>query len=380
MTKINKIFCVAFLPLFLIGCIPTKHIEKTGIVNAFGIDHLDDDTLETSLVVFQFTEQAKSITKILSGKGETVQGSIEDAERGSLYKLVPGKLKMTVFGRELAERGVLPILDLHDRDPDVPDLLYLAIADTTAKELFAVDEKGTSTDIGQFLHALIERHSSDHNIPRKTLQDFIRIYYDIGHDNVVPIFTIVDGIPNQDKNALFKGDTIVGEISHKEALLINLMDLTVREYYKELTLPLEPFEQFREDHKKNDHQSNEFNITILITKGSSKTRVINPHTLTFETNTKINVDLVEQNADFPIKSNEILLLFEQEISKKMEQHFEKLLKNTQELQTDPFGYGRYYRGTHIGKDLTDDEWRQLYPTIDVKFNVDVKLQRHGANN
>src|SRR5699024_11347687 len=132
------------------------------------------------------------------------------AYKTAILKLTPRKIKLTLFGREYAEQVILPLLDTHARDARIPDLMYLAVSDTTAKETLTINEKNIPVDIGQFLRELIENHSRDHNIPRKTLQDFLRIYYDIGQDNVLPLFELVDGIPKLESIAVFKGDQLVG--------------------------------------------------------------------------------------------------------------------------------------------------------------------------
>ena len=69
---------------------------------------------------------------------------------------------------------------------------------------------------------------------------------------------------------------------------------------------------------------------------------------------------------------------EKEVKKEMEERFEKLLTKLQKLEADPFGYGRYYKSSRKGKSLTNKEWREKFPTIQVKFNVDVEIIQHGA--
>lgn len=370
---------IAILTLLLVSCTPAQPIESTGIINALGIDFIENNKLLTTLVVFQFAEQSDEFTKIISGEAHTIQGAIENAEMASLYNLVPGKNKITVFGRDVADEGIFPSIDTLTRDPSVPDLMYLAVSDSTAQELFNIDQQETFTDIGQYLHSVIERHSVDHNIPRKTLQDFIRIYYDIGQDNVIPIFEIVEGIPRQNKNALFKNDRMIGELSRHETLLINLMDLTVKDYRMELTLPLEPFRAFIDEEGTNKNQQQDtFEISLTINKGKSKTRVTDVNTLTFETNTKLKLYLIEQNAGLKLQDPETHKILEKEITKKMISQFEALLKKTQDYTADPFGYGRYYRMTQKGKTLTNEEWYEKFPTIKVDFNIETKILRHGA--
>src|SRR5699024_11783348 len=97
-------------------------------------------------------------------------------------------VRLEMYGREIAEKGIMPYLDTIIRDAQMSDVMYLTISDTTAKEIFSTDTKTISKDVGQFLFELIENQSKSHTVQRKNLQDFLRIFYEVGQDNVLPIF------------------------------------------------------------------------------------------------------------------------------------------------------------------------------------------------
>jgi|SRR5690625_3656317 len=372
--KGHIISLLLLLSVLLTGCIETEEIEKLGLINARGVDIGENNLLDTTLVVFQFSALSEENTKIIPGRGKTIKGAMEDAENASVFKLAPGKNKITLFGRETAEQGILPLLDTEARDARIPDLMYLAVSDTTAKETLTVNEKNIPVDIGQFLRELIENHTHDHNIPRKTLQDFLRIYYDIGQDNVLPLFELREGIPQLNAIAVFKGDQVVGELTNEEAVLINLMDRTVKEQLVEFSLPLEPFKGYLEKREEKE----DVDLTVLIQKGNSKTKLIDEENLVFQTETDLELRLVEQNAGLVLKDNHVIQLLEKEVEKKIKAEFEKLLNKLQKLESDAFGYGRYYKSSLKGKELTREEWQEKFPEINVKFNVNPKIIRHGV--
>lgn len=375
--KILKIITVSLFSLLLMSCIQTQEIEKLGLINASGIDSLDDGEIDLSLVVFEFSPQSEEVTKIISGKGMTIKGAMDDAERSSTFQLASGKVKVIVFGKEMAEKGVAPFLDTQVRDARLPDLVYLSVSKTTAKEILSTDEAEISNDMGNYLHGLIENHSTDHNIPRKTLQDFFRIYYDVGQDNVLPIFEIKDNLPKLSAIALFKDGKLVGEISNREAVLINLMDRTVTEKTLELSLPIEPFEPYL-DKKDNINKGGKVEVSVVIKKGRSKTKLIDKDNLVFETTTKMQLRLLEQSAGIKLDGPRVVKLIEKEVEKELEHEFEKLLMKLQKLEIDPFGYGLYYKSSLKGKVLTTKEWREKIPEIKVNFKVDAEIIRHGA--
>lgn len=92
----------------------------------------------------------------------------------------------------------------------------------------------------------------------------------------------------------------------------------------------------------------------------------------------MKVRFIEQSAGIKLSNPKVIKILESEMEKVIENQFEELLKKLIEKQSDPFGYGRFYKRTREGRDLTVEEWREMYPEIEVKFNVDLEIIRHGA--
>lgn len=374
--KVSMLFLISLL---LVSCIQTQEIEKLALINVLGIDHFEEDQIELTVAVFQFSGQSDEITKLMFGKGKTIKGAADDAEGSSTFRLASGKIRLSIFGKEIAEKGVLPLLDTATRDARLPDLMYLAVSKTTAKEIISIGAEELTLDVGELLYGIIKNHSTNHNVPRKTVQDFSRIYHDIGHDNVLPLFEIQDNNPKLTAIAVFKGDEFVGEMTLQEALLLNLMDKTVKGQNLNLSLPIEPFENHLEKREDRD-QDKDVEISVLINKGKSKTTLADFENQIFHTNTTMEIRLLEQSAGINLENPHVLKQIEKEIEKVMKSRFEHLLSKLQKLNADPFGYGRYYKSHEKGKNLTKDEWREKYPEIDVQFNVNVKILRHGVKD
>ena len=130
----------------------------------------------------------------------------------------------------------------------------------------------------------------------------------------------------------------------------------------------------REDRERKD----ELEIAFIIKKGKSKTKLIDAENLVFQTETKMEMRLLEQSAGVVFKDPKVIKILEKEVEKNMEARFNKLLTKLQSLESDPFGYGRYYKRSEQGKDMTNEEWREKYPSIEVKFKVEAEIFRHGV--
>src|SRR5690625_7208821 len=102
----GNIVSLLLLSILLTGCIETQEIEKLGLINARGVDTSEDNLLETTLVVFQFSSQSAENTQIIPGRGKTIKGAAQDAARTSAFKLAAGKNQITWFGRERGEKGL----------------------------------------------------------------------------------------------------------------------------------------------------------------------------------------------------------------------------------------------------------------------------------
>jgi len=364
------------LTVFLCSCVENYQIEKIGIINAQGLDALKNDLLESTLIIYQFSSESNSITKTRSGIGYTVKGTIEDTEHNTSFKLVPGKVRLDMYGREIAEKGIMPYLDTIIRDAQMSDVMYLTISDTTAKEILSTDTKKISKDVGQFLFELIENESKSHTVHRKNLQDFLRIYYEIGQDNVLPIFELHEGVPRQKSIGVLKDGQLVGEIGNDESLLINLVNSKIKRHLMEFRLPLSPFTGYL-DKRIRQHQHEILHTAFRIETSHSKNKLIDEQNLTFQTDIKIKMRLLEQSEGIIIRNNHVLQLLEREVENNIQSKLETLLSKLQDFNSDPFGYGRYYRIHQKDDELSKEQWREMFPDIKVNFNIDVDIMRYG---
>src|SRR5690625_6432988 len=87
------------------------------------------------------------------------------------------------------------------------------------------------------------------------------------------------------------------------------MDRTLKEKLMELSLPLEPFKGYLENREERRNEEN-FDLTVLIQKGNSKTNLTDQENLVFQTETDLELRVVEQNAGIVLKDNRVIQLLE----------------------------------------------------------------------
>src|SRR5690625_4161136 len=291
---------------------PTEQIEEMGIITARGTDLTEDKSIEATLVIFQFDVQSDSITEVLSAKGKTIKGAEENANLESPFKLTSGKVQIELYGKEAAENGLIPYLDPLQRDAAVSNTMYLAIGDPTAKDILSLNTGSVTMNMGQFLYEVINSSASDYMLPKITLQDFLRNFYDVGIDNVLPVFEIAEnGSPRISKAALFKADQYIGDLSIQDNLFINLINSTIKDQLLEFTVPLAPFEEHLAKAEYKEIPDN-LHGSIRIIKGKTKTKLIDTDELLFESKVKVEARLQEQSSQIVFDNLEIIKKLETE--------------------------------------------------------------------
>ncbi|SHG20539.1 Ger(x)C family spore germination protein [Ornithinibacillus halophilus] len=363
--------------LFLTSCLSSQEIERLGVINTRGIDITDQGEIELSLVIFQFEAQSQNFTKVVSGKGSTIKGAVVNAGLETNFILAPGKIQLDLFGKETAEKGILPYLDTAKRDANIPDTMLLAVSNTPAKDMINIQEQNISMNIGQFLHDLIQENGTGQKFPNVSLQDFITTFYDDGQDPLLPIIDLQDNKPFIAGIGVFKEDKLVGELPNGDLLYINLMEGNIKDRWLEISLSMEPFKEFLKNEPKDEE---ELHLAFNIIKGDSKSKLKEKKSLKYETEVMMDVNLFEISAEIPLDNEEVRKKLEEEVNKKIQSDYERIFSTLQELNADPFDYGVLYRIKKKDGKLTTEEWSEIYPDIKVDFKIKTNIIRHGITN
>lgn len=374
--KLLRISILLCSLLLLTSCIETLQLEDLGIILSRGVDSTEDQELEITMAILQFMKDAPSTTKTVSGSGKTLKAAVQDANKSVSQEIVPGKIDLDIYGRDLAEQGLNPILDTLRRDADIPNTLLLAVADSKASELFNVEEESINTNLGEFLRGLIQPGTEEQLFPEVPSPSFSTTIRNEGIDPVLPIMGLRDGLPALVGIALFKDDKMVGELPLEYEGYFKMMEGTLRNYFLNLTVPIKALEPYLVD-KKHVEQFDHIDMSLVVEKGKSKIKLKNKEKLQYDTNVNIKLNLQEINVPLKLDLPEAVSKLENEIEKKIKENYENILSHLKEVNSDAFGYGIAYRIKNKGGKLSDKEWDVKFPKIDVKFNVKVRIVQQG---
>lgn len=381
--RTSKYISILLIVLLLQACLPRLQLEKSAIINTRGVDLLeegDQSMIETTIITYLFDPNAQDITSILFGRGNTIKGARDDAANQSSFILTPGQIRLELYGKEAAEKGILPYLNTLVRDARVSETMQLAVTNQTAKEVLISEQSSIKINTAQYLQDLLKKEVKRNVLPDNSLLAFSGLIEQIGNDAVLPIVDIKDDRPTLVGAALFDGDKYVDEISLEQAFLINMIEKRVRETPLDATIPLEDYKDMIvvEVDKEAIKEEEFIYVFLSLYKGNGKLKLVNEDTLHYKADIKMEVELLETSVLMEIKTKADSRKVERGISRFYENEYKKLLATLQEVNSDAFGLGRTYKTTRKGSKTTDKEWTELLPDTTVDFNVDVKILNYGT--
>lgn len=378
---IKFLFILILSLILLTGCLQSKIIEEHAIINSYGIDVLEDkNQIEATTISYVFNSQneQKNVTESNSGIGTTIRDAYLDAERNSSLNFLPGQIRLVVYGKDTAEIGIAPFFTLLVRDTQMPNMMFSAVSTTTAKQLLLEAEQLIDIDIGRYLQELVAKEIKEDSIPDVSLQQITHIYEDPGMDLLLPLIGIKEeGKVGLTAMALFQSDKYVGDITVDDAFLVNLFQKHIKDKPFNISISKEPFIEKLEGYENNEFISDQLHTSLLITEGHSKTKLTNKEQQTFQTDMNLKMNLYETSEYLNVEDEEIVENLEREIEREIKKQYERLLSDVQELNADPFGLGNIYQSNN-GGNLTEEEWRQKFPEVNVDFNIRVEIVNFGT--
>jgi spore germination protein len=360
------------------GCVEQKPLEKLGLITTAGYDLVGKDQIKGIVVVQKFDPMAQSATKVISAISKTSKGLRQAENLKSNQKLVSGQLRSVVYSRELAERGIIQLVDTLNRDAAIGNMVYLTIADQTAEEIMKIDQSKTNINLGTYIYNLIKQNVEGEQIISPTLQEFNHNYYDIGKDPVLPILKIQGGDVVISGVGLFREDRLVDELKQSQLFFLKILV----DKYKAGTLELGfKKEELQDIILKGLVQTplyNKIYLTIDNIRSKSKIKLIDKQNLKFKVEIKLDSRLLEMTEPLDLAKPTTVKLLEKKINKAMEKQVEDLLYHLRELDIDPIGFGNEYEVHYRGQQISKEKWRELYKNAEFDVQVKNRIEKTGV--
>jgi spore germination protein len=357
MRKINPIIGM-YLILLLTGCqvIPPLNISEIGMIQGMGFDKTTKGQMLGTVLYPEYNADESSKIKVLKAKGETVRKVIDIAKNEVDYPLVNGQLRTALFGRELAEEGIFPLIDTFDRSPTIGNLLQLAVVDGNASELLTMNAKNKK-NISLYIQEMIEHNILEGELPSTDITVFNYNFYDEGSDPYLPVLKKQKDHIKISGLALFNDDRL------------------------KLTLPINDvfiFKLLKEKFKMGAHQfkvNNEYVVISNIKAAPDYNVKMKKGVPEFSIRIKMNARVQEYTGKKHIVLAKKITDFEKEINGMIKKDAERIVGVLQKNEIDPLGLGARYEAHY--RDFNLKKWEELYPDVKVGVKVDLTISNSG---
>ncbi|KEO83098.1 Ger(x)C family spore germination protein [Tumebacillus flagellatus] len=356
------------------GCLRTNILEQTGLIVMVGFDKAADDQIQGTSLLYQIDPRAKEKTQVITSVAASSKGSRDLNNLGMAKRMVSGQLRVALYSDELVRQtGMLELADTLSRDANVGRMLYVAICKGKALDLMSFRYPEAS-NLGTFLYQDLKQNAKNGTLPSSTLHEFIRDYYEIGRDPVLPILekeerkVVISGI------ALMRNDLMVGEVSPRSGYYIKVFrdqsiatNLEVRLKSSELQPML-----------KTKPKKAQTAVVITTLKQHGKIKLTDPKKLNFDISLKINAEMLEISEQVDLSNPETEPRIAQLVSRQLTRELQQLLDRCIAKQTDPIGLGEVYRASVRHSLLNRGQWHRMLSNVHVTPHVDVTFVRSGV--
>lgn len=354
----------------LSGCGDQRILERLGFLHTISYDLIaaengqPEDLLKISATYPIIEAQQRKVRyEVFSATAQTGKEAKIKIGRKSELILVSGQMRNTLFGVDLAKKGLWNYIDTLVRDPAISQRVKITVVNGNANEL--LQKKYTAhPSTGQYIDRMLEKEASSNNVPEVTLYAFTRDYFDDGIDAVAPIIKdqgddiVIDGI------ALFDGDQYVTRLDADQALYfaflrgsfkqgdisIDLGEVGLRGEYVFSTL------NSKRKLKVSRDSSGQFKVDIAV---------------------KISGSVLEYTGDLKLSEQEEKEKLEKLVSKHISRKLENIVKKLQKNKVDSIGIGKYVRNSMSYSDWVKQDWNLLYPKTEIRTAVDVTIKDYG---
>ncbi|WP_261132991.1 Ger(x)C family spore germination protein [Bacillus sp. Marseille-Q3570] len=356
-----RLIIMLFLSSFILtSCQEIRSVEDIAIIQAAGYDYVDEKQTRGTISVPQFSRAelgAFTSEKYYTATGETLKEIHSKLQGKSSRPLVHGKLRLNIYGEELAENDISFLLDNLIRDASLGREIYLTVVEGEAKDLIEgeySENERTSRYIGGILDNNIQE-----NFPTTNLHNFIYAYNAEGMDGFMPLLkksgehVIIKGI------AFFKKGKYVHSIPFSDSFVFKVMKEDFKHgnrkvHFKDQDIVIENIGSDVRYHVKGRMDDPKFLIDINVT------------------------GIVNETTRFGMPEDpKFISKVKKKFAKDIEERCTELLKEFQEENIDPIGLGNVMKSRD--RRFDNKQWKEKYPSAKIDVNVNVQINETGIS-
>lgn len=363
----------------IVGCVPEKVIEDLGIITAIGFDvgQENEEMILSTTVFFQFEPDVANASQIIENEARTLSEIKHINNKTSMHQIVPGQLRVMVLSSEIAQTGVIRLLDYLIRNAEVPNNFHIAVASGRANDLLKVKNYEEAPNIGAYLDKLLTNAVTNEQVVSSTMHEFLRNFYNPGRDAFVPLLNIKEDRVVIDGVGVFSNDQYVGSFPLEDIFYVRLVMEKFKSGEMTIALPNEKFQEFKSEHQYHK-ETEQLYVAITQISSSTEIKLTDPNLLSFEVNINYKGNITEVNQLLSLEDPQLIKLLEKEVEKHLVEKITEIINQSKELRSDIFGFGEVYEASVRKIKLNKEDWHAMMPDIKVDVKAQVKISNYGT--
>jgi spore germination protein KC len=383
----------ACMLILLSGCWDLRYLDKLGVVLALGVDEDPSGKQKLQLTVQVVLPQnvaaeskggvGGTAVTTFTETGDTIFEAIRKMSAKTSRRLFFSHTQMLIIGEKMARKGIFPLVDLIERNPDIrTDIYVLVTRGVKAEELLQLTTQMESIPINQ-IHAIVETNQSAYAMNYVVqVNDLTRLNGEGKQQAVLPSMRIEGnkeiGHSNENVNsipakaspvlstmAVFRNGKLVEYLKPKESRGLSWLQGKVKSTVVKLACPNSKENLIVEVHGVT---------TELHVKRSEKGEPV------ILINTRISGSVQEiMCTDMNVSEEKVLkeigAMTSQAVKDEMEAAIVKLQKK---LKIDAIGWGKeiYLHQPSIWKRIEGD-WETVFPNVQSEVSCSTEIEGSG---
>ncbi|MBU3209511.1 Ger(x)C family spore germination protein [Clostridium algidicarnis] len=362
---------ISFAVTFL-GCWDYQEMVNLKYLAGIAVDkdkYTNDYIL--TLEVLEASTNSKAInSNIIESRGKTIHAALRDAIKKTGNMLQGSHAKVLIVSKDIAEEGIVPVIDLINRDVQLRNDMWILISESdTASDILRKGKEGSEI-ISYELTASIANSNKIGKYMKVEIFKIISDISDSGSSAIAPMVN-VDNKNYESKfevsgTAIFRGEKVVGKLDGFETMFLQIL----KEENLKFVLPIE--------------LENGNNISLEI---MNIDRSINPKIK--DNKVVIDMSINIDTALSELASSEVNYILKDERDKLKKQSAEQITTNCYKVieklqnqyKSDAIGFGE------VLKKKKPSEWREMeyqwldiFEDIEVNLDVNVEIKYNGVTN
>lgn len=373
----KKIYLISTLLIFSIflcsGCWDRRELDSLAIVSGIASDKSNDgQNFSTAQVIEPGQLKSPQESNKEGGEafwnvrstGDTTFDMLRNCTHRSPNKLLVSHCQIIIFGEDLAKEGIKKNLDFLVRDFEFRDTLWLLVAEGKGSEV--LDTKTRLEKIPAFnISKMVRTQNFNSHAIGVNLHDFINLAISPSTSAVIPIIK-VDEIDNEKSlnisgMAVFdKNLKLISKLNNEESR--GLLWVIGKIQTGIIVV--------------NSYQSNSTASLEILKTSSRITPEIKGNKIQIIVNIKAQSNLGDIQSTENLFNPEIWNLLNRHQSEAIQHEVSLALNKARHLNADIFGFGEAIHKKYPREwKQIEPHWQEVFPTIDVKVQVETKLGR-----